>query len=282
MLYHIIGDNMRKELINIKNDLDKVIEANSFFSDNNKILLSRKDIKDLTYALRSILIPGLFKSDYNFEDTHYLTYKLFKLAYEYQESDVDVMKITDEFFAKLPMIARTLALDVDSFYNGDPAAKSKEEIIICYPGFYAIMIYRLAHEMYVLDVPYLPRMMSEMAHSSTGIDINPGAKIGHSFFIDHGTGIVIGETCEIGNNVKIYQGVTLGALSTKDGQALSGIKRHPTVMDNVTIYSNASILGGNVVIGENSTIGGNAFVTQSIPANTIVKTRICGLEKREN
>ena len=273
---------MRKELINIKNDLDKVIEANSFFSDNNKILLSRKDIKDLTYALRSILIPGLFKSDYNFEDTHYLTYKLFKLAYEYQESDVDVMKITDEFFAKLPMIARTLALDVDSFYNGDPAAKSKEEIIICYPGFYAIMIYRLAQEMYVLDVPYLPRMMSEMAHSSTGIDINPGAKIGHSFFIDHGTGIVIGETCEIGNNVKIYQGVTLGALSTKDGQALSGIKRHPTVMDNVTIYSNASILGGNVVIGENSTIGGNAFVTQSIPANTIVKTRICGLEKREN
>ena len=180
------------------------------------------------------------------------------------------------------MIASTLALDVDSFYNGDPAAKSKEEIIICYPGFYAIMIYRLAHEMYVLDVPYLPRMMSEMAHSSTGIDINPGAKIGHSFFIDHGTGIVIGETCEIGNNVKIYQGVTLGALSTKDGQALSGIKRHPTVMDNVTIYSNASILGGNVVIGENSTIGGNAFVTQSIPANTIVKTRICGLEKREN
>ena len=144
---------MRKELINIKNDLDKVIEANSFFSDNNKILLIRKDIKDLTYALRSILIPGLFKSDYNFEDTHYLTYKLFKLAYEYQESDVDVMKITDEFFAKLPMIARTLALDVDSFYNGDPAAKSKEEIIICYPGFYAIMIYRLAHEMYVLDVP---------------------------------------------------------------------------------------------------------------------------------
>ena len=158
--------------------------------------------------------------------------------------------------------------DLEAFFSGDPAAKSKEEIIFCYPGFLAVLVYRLAHELYLLNVPFIPRIMTEYAHSKTGIDINAGAKIGEYFFIDHGTGIVIGETTEIGKNVKIYQGVTLGALSTKDGQKLSGKKRHPTVMDNVTIYSNASILGGQTVIGENSVIGGNAFITKTVAPNT--------------
>lgn len=155
-------------------------------------------------------------------------------------------------------------------FEGDPAAKSREEIIFCYPGFYAIYIYRVAHELYLQNVPYIPRIMTEYAHSSTGIDINPGAQIGEYFFIDHGTGVVIGETTVIGNHVKLYQGVTLGALSTRGGQQLMGVKRHPTVCDNVTIYSGASVLGGETVIGENTTIGGGTFITESVPANSRV------------
>ena len=154
-----------------------------------------------------------------------------------------------------------------------PAATSKAEIILSYPGFYAIFVYRFAHELYKRNVPFIPRMMTEHAHSKTGIDINPGAEIGEYFFIDHGTGIVIGETTTIGNNVKIYQGVTLGALSPRKGQVLSGVKRHPTVEDNVTIYANSTILGGNTVIGENSVIGGNSFVTESVDKNSYVSIK---------
>ena len=163
--------------------------------------------------------------------------------------------------------------DVQAGFDGDPAAKSKEEIIFCYPGLFAIFVYRLAHELYMQKVPYIPRIMSEYAHGETGIDINPGATIGEYFFIDHGTGVVIGETTEIGNNVKLYQGVTLGALSTRLGQQLSDVKRHPTIGNNVTIYSNSAVLGGNTVIGENTTIGGNTFITESIPANTKVSAK---------
>ena len=155
--------------------------------------------------------------------------------------------------------------DAQAALEGDPAAKTKEEIIVTYPGFYAIFVYRLAHVLYEQKVPFIPRMMTEYAHGKTGIDINPGATIGEYFFIDHGTGVVIGETAVIGKRVQIYQGVTLGALSPRKGQRISGTKRHPTVEDNVTIYSEASVLGGDTVIGEGSIIGGNTFVLESVP-----------------
>ena len=174
---------------------------------------------------------------------------------------------------RLPEIQKMLLKDVQAGFDGDPAAKSKEEIIFSYPGFYAIYVYRIAHELYLEKVPFIPRIMSEFAHGKTGIDINPGATIGEYFFIDHGTGVVIGETTKIGNNVKIYQGVTLGALSTRMGQQLADVKRHPTIEDNVTIYSNSSVLGGETVIGENTIIGGNTFITESIPANTKVSAK---------
>ena len=163
--------------------------------------------------------------------------------------------------------------ELQAGFDGDPAAKSKEEIIFSYPGFYAIYVYRLAHVLYQENVPFIPRIMSEYAHGYTGIDINPGATIGEYFFIDHGTGVVVGETTEIGKNVKLYQGVTLGALSTRQGQLLANVKRHPTIRDNVTIYSNSSVLGGETVIGENTIIGGNTFITESIPANTKVSAK---------
>jgi serine O-acetyltransferase len=166
-----------------------------------------------------------------------------------------------------------LAADVAASFEGDPAAFSTDEIIWSYPGIYAITIYRLAHELYLLNVPLIPRMMTEFAHSRTGIDIHPGATIGHHFFIDHGTGIVIGETTVIGNFVKIYQGVTLGAMSTRGGQILKGVKRHPTIEDHVTIYSGASILGGSTTIGEGVVIGSNAFITKSVPEKTRVSVK---------
>jgi serine O-acetyltransferase len=180
---------------------------------------------------------------------------------------------TYTFLSKLPDVREYLATDVSAAFDGDPAAFSKDEIISSYPGIYAIMVNRLAHELYQLGVPLIPRIMTEHAHSVTGIDIHPGATIGHHFFIDHGTGIVIGETTVIGNFVKIYQGVTLGALSTRGGQVLKEVKRHPTIEDHVTIYSGASILGGATVIGEGVVIGSNAFVTKSVPEKTKVSVK---------
>ncbi|NQT82711.1 serine acetyltransferase [bacterium] len=182
-------------------------------------------------------------------------------------------KVTQRLLKKLPQIRELLKGDVAAAYDGDPAAKSFDEIIISYPCIEAIATYRIAHELEVMDVPLIPRIMTEHAHGKSGIDIHPGAKIGKNFFIDHGTGVVIGETTEIGDNVKIYQGVTLGALSfAKDerGRAIKGGKRHPTIKDNVTIYAQATILGGKVVIGENSVIGGNVWLTESVPAGTTV------------
>jgi serine O-acetyltransferase len=182
-------------------------------------------------------------------------------------------RISYEFLSKLPKVRELLATDIDASFDGDPAAFSKDDIILSYPGIYAIMASRLAHELYLLGVPLIPRMMTEHAHSLTGIDIHPGASIGHHFFIDHGTGIVIGETTVIGNYVKIYQGVTLGALSTRGGQSLKNQKRHPTIEDNVTVYSGSSIFGGTTVIGEGAVIGSNAFIIKSVPRNTKVSIR---------
>ncbi|MCX6169194.1 MAG: serine acetyltransferase [Ignavibacteriales bacterium] len=180
----------------------------------------------------------------------------------------DAASIAKEFTLQIPIIHDRLWADAEAIYQGDPAAESVDEVILAYPGFMAICIYRIAHELYKLNLPIIPRILTEHAHEKTGIDIHPGAKIGSPFFIDHGTGIVIGETSEIGKNVKIYQGVTLGALSVD--KSLSQTKRHPTIHDDVIIYSQAVILGGKTVIGEKSVIGGNAWITQSIPANSIV------------
>jgi serine O-acetyltransferase len=191
-------------------------------------------------------------------------------------------RIAMEFCERIPGIRRVIATDVSAFYDGDPAAFNADEIVLSYPGIYAIMVNRLAHELYLLGVPLIPRMMTEHAHGRTGIDIHPGATIGHHFFIDHGTGIVVGETTVIGNYVKIYQGVTLGALSTRGGQVLKGVKRHPTIEDHVTIYSGASILGGGTLIGEGVVIGSNAFITKSVPEKTRVSVKNPELQFKEN
>lgn len=180
----------------------------------------------------------------------------------------DANEIVNEYFKKIPSIYDQLLLDAKTIEEFDPAAYSLEEIILAYPGFQAIMTYRLAHTLYELDVPIFPRLMAEYAHTNTGIDIHPGAKIGKSFFIDHGTGIVIGETAQIGNNVKIYQGVTIGALNVKKSEAKT--KRHPTIEDNVIIYSGSTILGGKTVIGHDSVIGGNVWLTKSVDPYSII------------
>lgn len=245
----------------------------------------REEVINIIYKLRNVIFPGYFKnSSYKIytvrnnatmllED---VTYKLIKqittvLKYrpEFHDEDTEVREIYAEqitfaFLEKLPKIRALIETDVQAAYDGDPAAFNKEEIIFSYPGLFAILVNRIAHELFLLGVPLIPRIMTEYAHSMTGIDIHPGASIGKYFFIDHGTGIVIGETTEIGDNVKIYQGVTLGALSTRGGQMLKNKKRHPTIEDNVTIYSGASILGGETVIGKNVVIGGNSFITHSV------------------
>jgi serine O-acetyltransferase len=177
------------------------------------------------------------------------------------------------FLEQIPDLRRRLAKDVQAAFEGDPACKSLDEVIFCYPGLEAITIYRLAHLLYELEIPFIPRMMTEWAHGRTGIDIHPGARIGEYFFIDHGTGVVIGETCEIGKHVKLYQGVTLGALSFPtdgDGNIVRGQKRHPTIEDRVVIYANATILGGRTVIGSDAVIGSNVWLTRSVAPNTTV------------
>lgn len=187
-----------------------------------------------------------------------------------EEQEAQAAELAAEMVTRLPQIARQVQMDLEATFDGDPAAGSREEILFSYPGLFAILVYRVAHELYRLHIPILPRMMSEYAHSHTGIDIHPGAQIGDYFFIDHGTGIVVGETTVIGDRVKLYQGVTLGALSTRDGHHSLPGKRHPTVEDDVTIYSGASILGGDTVIGRGSVVGGNAFLTSSVQKDTRV------------
>ncbi len=212
-------------------------------------------------------------------------YKQIKNALSYVEKIEDCEELASrsewlalEFIDRIPATQAMVLKDVQAVFDGDPAARDKEDVIFSYPGLYATFIYRYAHELYSLGVPYIPRIMTEQAHSRTGIDINPGATIGEYFCIDHGTGIVIGETTTIGDHVKIYQGVTLGALSTRKGQALSGKKRHPTIEDHVVIYANATVLGGDTVIGANSVIAGNTFITASIPANARVMTAMPELD----
>ena len=246
--------------------------------DKNEIISILNDIK-------SLFFPAYFaNSTQNAEDfagekinsVSFRIKKQIELALKAKGNDNaagEAKRITDEFILGLPGVHSMLLKDVEATFEGDPAAESKEAIIFSYPGLYAIFVYRVAHLLYKSHVPFVPRIMTEHAHSMTGIDINPGATIGEYFFIDHGTGVVIGETTEIGNRVKIYQGVTLGALSPRKGQILSGKKRHPTVCDNVTIYSGASILGGETVIGEGAVIGGNSFITESIAKGSKVSVK---------
>lgn len=189
-------------------------------------------------------------------------------------------QIAREVVEQLPRIQQLLLTDIDAIFDGDPAAQNREEIVLAYPGLFAIFAYRVSHELYLRHVPTIPRMMTEYAHSRTGIDIHPGAQIGSYFFIDHGTGIVVGETTIIGDHVKLYQGVTLGALSTRGGQSLRGHRRHPTIGDRVTIYSGASVLGGDTVIGHDAVIGGNAFITHSIAPGMRVSVKNQELEMR--
>jgi serine O-acetyltransferase len=182
--------------------------------------------------------------------------------------DEPVNELCNKFFSTIPGIYESLIMDAQLFVDFDPAAHSRESVILYYPGFYAISVYRLSHQLFLLKIPYLPRMISEYAHSKTGIDIHPGATIGDHFFIDHGTGIVIGETTIIGNNVKIYQGVTLGAASVN--KSMKGKKRHPTLEDNVIVYSGSTILGGDTIIGHDTVVGGNVWLTKSIPPYSVV------------
>ena len=263
-----------------------------FMPKNGRSLPSRAVIIDVVKELRAVIFPRYFWSDsaagmfpeyytgYRLNDLYDRLKEQIEIALLYanqemeqQEASEQADRICGGFFEKLPEVQERLLKDVQAGFDGDPAAKSKEEIISSYPGVFAIYVYRLAHILYVENVPHIPRIMTEYAHGKTGIDINPGAVIGDYFFIDHGTGVVIGETTEIGRNVKLYQGVTLGALSTRQGQQLANVKRHPTICDNVTIYSNSSVLGGETVIGENTIIGGNTFITESIPANTKVSAK---------
>lgn len=261
-----------------------------FMPKSGRRLPNRSVIIDIVRDLKSIVFPGYFSTDTSATifPEYYVGHRLndiydrlknqieIALLYhgeEPEEAAARADRTTCGFFEQLPEIQRLLLTDVQAGFDGDPAAKSKEEIIFSYPGLFAIYVYRLAHVLYKEEIPFIPRVMSEYAHGRTGIDINPGATIGEYFFIDHGTGVVIGETTEIGRNVKLYQGVTLGALSTRQGQLLANVKRHPTIKDNVTIYSNSSVLGGETVIGENTIIGGNTFITESIPANTKVSAK---------
>ena len=247
--------------------------------------------------LRRILFPGYFRDrNYRFynlkynlsvliEDVMFQLTRQVSLVFQRQgekpdQAEQHAQQVCFAFLNGIPDIRAMVQTDLQAAYDGDPAATGMDEVIFSYPGLYAISVYRLAHELFRLGVPMIPRMMTEYAHSLTGIDIHPGATIGKYFFIDHGTGIVIGETTTIGDNVKVYQGVTLGALSTRGGQQLRGKKRHPTIEDNVTIYAGASILGGNTVIGAGSVIGSNAFITSSIAPGTTVSIKTQELQYR--
>jgi len=254
-------------------------------------LPSRNIIEELTTDILRLLFPGFYEEKpIRLSNLHEWTSELVrKIRYnltneilkslEYCATDErttsdslkDVAKsVTDELLLKLPQIRHVLQTDVEAAYDGDPAAFSHEEVIVAYPFIQAIGTQRVAHELYKKNIPFIPRIMTEWAHSKTGIDLHPGAEIGSYFFIDHGTGTIVGETCVIGNHVKMYHGITLGAKSTSGGQQLRGKKRHPVIEDHVTIYPGATILGGETIIGAGSTIGGNVFLTHSVPPNSLV------------
>ena len=261
---------------------------------DSRSLPNRRTIIEIIHLLRELLFPGYFGKQQLTAATiefyignlivgireHLREQIIFALKHGVAQASVsesETNKLADDiiikFLGKIPELRDILATDVQAALDGDPAAEDKDEIIFSYPGVFAVSVYRLAHELYLLSVPLIPRIMTEYAHSITGIDIHAGAQIGSHFFIDHGTGVVIGQTSIIGNRVKLYQGVTLGALSTKGGQILRGVKRHPTIEDDVTVYSGASILGGETLIGQGVVLGSNVFITKSVPDRTKVSVR---------
>ena len=264
-------------------------------------LPNRDEVTELVRKLRELLFPGYFGKQ-NLS-AHTLDYYVGELLGDIRtrllkqvdnvirhqaarhgdpklERDGSTERLVQVFLASIPRLRATLATDVQAAFSGDPAAEDTDEVIFSYPGIFAITVHRIAHELYKLKVPLIPRIMSEYAHALTGIDIHPGATIDEYFFIDHGTGVVIGETTVIGPHVKLYQGVTLGAMSTRGGQSLKGVKRHPTLEEGVTVYSGASILGGETVIGREAVISSNVFVTQSVPPQTRVNVKNPELQYR--
>ncbi len=287
----------RQELnIRLPQLVDKIVESartQPGMTHLDRVLLPHRDsIIEMVTKLRELVFPGYFgKQGLTAENVQFrlgeLTVEIADILYEQirrclryrkripdgamddecRECDHAAAELTHAFLTRIPAVRELLAADVQSAYDSDPAAKGTDETIFCYPGLLAIFVQRLAHELYTMNVPLFPRIMTEYAHSLTGIDIHPGAALGKSFFIDHGTGVVIGETCNIGNNVKIYQGVTLGALAPdRFVEEFRSRKRHPTIEDDVIIYAGATILGGDTVIGKGALIGGNVFITNSVPA----------------
>lgn len=278
----------------IEQVVDTILSDYKLQRDIDRMEQLRKPEKDVVVdiieKLRRIVFPGYFREKnyrtYNnkhnlsilIEDVMYHLSQQIALVFqgmgrEEQEAREQAQQLCLAFLQKIPQIRQMVQTDLQAAYDGDPAATSFAEIIFAYPGLYAITVYRLAHELYALKVPMLPRIMTEHAHSVTGIDLHPGATVGQYFFIDHGTGVVVGETTVIGDYVKIYQGVTLGALSTRGGQSLRGKRRHPTIEDHVTIYAGASVLGGDTVIGRDCIIGSNAFITHSVAPYTTVSIK---------
>ena len=264
----------------IQESLDKLEQDSKIRRCSDEVCLpNRKEVVDLIKDLQSLLFPGYFKSrSVTQEGLSGLSLlrkvrnelvTLMEKAAHFRESEEDAEALADTFLARLPQIKELLLKDIDAIYEGDPAAKSREEVILCYPGFYAISIYRLAHELYCLKMTLLSRIMTEYAHEKTGVDIHAGAQIGEYFCIDHGTGIVVGETCVIGNRVKLYQGVTLGAKSfelDENGNPVKNVKHHPNIGNNVIIYANATILGGNTFVGDGCIIGASVWLTRSVEA----------------
>ena len=258
-------------------------EKYNYFHDRSLLIPSRKEIINAIKDIQQLMFPDYFRRSVNIEKSRleilesvFITIKRqISAAYSFCGAGevVDTESLAYSILDKIPEIKDALIKDVQAIYEGDPAARSPEEIILSYPGFYAISIYRIAHEFYLLGIPCISRVMTEFAHEKTGIDIHAGATIGEYFFIDNGTGIVIGETTTIGNNVKIYQGVTLGAKSfelDEDGNPVKGIKRHPDIGNNCIIYANATILGGKTKIGDGCVIGGNVWLTHSVEPGQVV------------
>jgi serine O-acetyltransferase len=286
-------------LSDIAVELQKECLEASIQAPKRRIIPNREEVVTCLMEIRGILFPGYFSNTIDeknpvtvLEALGALQWRLARLIHDTVDHDCpnpcnsdsscicsilqESLEKSHNLIAKLPKIRNTLFTDIQAAYDGDPAASGIDEVILSYPSLFAVMVYRVAHELHKEGVQLIPRIMTEFAHGRTGIDIHPAATIGHSFFIDHGTGVVIGATCIIGNHVKIYQGVTLGALSFEkddDGHLVRGTKRHPTIEDHVTIYAGATVLGGNTTIGTGSIVGGNVWLTESVPPRSKVISR---------
>ena len=260
-----LGDRVPKKdmILSVINDLQKITFP-GYFGSENMAFVSKENFAGYTLAVMAEKLEKQIQLALAFDEVTDDVFEMERLS----------KQLVVDFISQIPDIQAMIVKDVEAEFDGDPAAKNMEDIIFSYPGIFAIFVYRYAHALYELKVPYIPRIMTEYAHSRTGLDIHPGATIGRYFFIDHATGVVIGETTVIGDHVKIYQGVTLGGLTTRAGQGLKGKRRHPTIGNNVTIYSNASILGGDTIIGDGCIIAGNTFITHSIEPNMRVSAKL--------